>query len=219
MKTQNTFSTLFYTRLDRLNKDGAPLMLRITINGQARSTSLHRRVQPSQWNLSTQKVNGKTSEARELNLFIDNVKSKAVNAYTYLRNTGEHVTADLVKDHLLGRASGAHQGIISYYDQYIKELQGLVGISCSYALFQKNRKARNHFCDFLRSRHNCNDIPIGRLTHDHIQGFYAYLMSAKGHCHNSAVKCMGMFKKIVSRAFHSGWIKRDPFVRRQRKLD
>ena len=44
MKSKSTFSILFFLRQERENKNGAPLMLRVTINGKSAKTSLGIRV-------------------------------------------------------------------------------------------------------------------------------------------------------------------------------
>ena len=38
------------------------------------------------------------------------------------------------------------------------------------------------------------------------------MKSEKGHCHNTAVRALGFFKKITIRAIRSGWIRIDPFL-------
>jgi site-specific recombinase XerD len=212
MTTQQTFSVLFIIRGNRANKYGAPLILRITVNGKQRETSIHRRVPIDRWNKSTQRARGSSPELNELNLYIDNIKAKAVQAYSDLKNTEEFITVDMVMNRVLGKAEGGHQGVIELYDKYLEELEGLIGKSCSYTLFRKNRTGRRHLADFLKAKHSCSDIPIAKFTNDHVNGFYLYLKAEKGHCHNTAVRALGFFKKITIRAIRSGWIKIDPFL-------
>ena len=49
MKSKSTFSILFFLRQERENKNGAPLMLRVTINGKSAKTSLGIRVPSKDW--------------------------------------------------------------------------------------------------------------------------------------------------------------------------
>ncbi|MFA6084256.1 Arm DNA-binding domain-containing protein [Mucilaginibacter sp.] len=54
-----SFSLLFYVKSSKLSADGtAPIYLRITIDGQRIEISSKRRVIPSKWNTSAQKITG-----------------------------------------------------------------------------------------------------------------------------------------------------------------
>ena len=62
----NTFSTLFYLKDERCDKNGkAGLYLRITVDGRRASISLHRKIEPSKWNSRMNKLKGKGIEAEE----------------------------------------------------------------------------------------------------------------------------------------------------------
>lgn len=213
MKSKSTFSILFYLRLDRKNNNGAPLMMRVTINGKTSKMSLGVRVHPKNWDAKRSRCRLKAnSSGKELNIFIENTIAKCNRAFIRLADEYDVVTPSMVINTLLGRAEGKHKGIVEIYQNRVDELEKLIGKENSYALFQKNRTGMNHLKDFLRQNHNCNDLPISRFSHDHVVGFHAFLMSEKGQSHNTSVKCMALLKKITSRAFHSGWLTRDPFV-------
>ena len=70
--TKTTFNILFYLRLERKNKNGAPLMMRVTINGRSAKTALGIRVHQRTGTLkdldvaleSIQRVNESTSSLR-----------------------------------------------------------------------------------------------------------------------------------------------------------
>ena len=186
-------------------------MLRVTINGSSKATSIHRRVPERLWCTASNRVKGNSEQATALNLYIDNIKAKAVQAYSYVKNTEEFPTCDTVMDRLLGKSQGGQQGAIELFERHLYELQEQVGTSCSPSHFQKNVRIKNYLNEFLKSKHGYHDLPISKITNDHIQGFYAFLRSQKGHSHNTAVKNMRIFKKITNRAFRSGWIKMDPF--------
>jgi len=213
MKSKSTFSILFFLRQERENKNGAPLMLRVTINGKSAKTALGIRVPSKDWDVKRSRCRLREhTESKRINIFLENAVSKCNRAYTSLQDEYDVVTADMVINSILGRSEGKLQGIIEIYQKQVDEFESIIGKNSSYALFQKNRTAMNHLKSFLKSKHNCSDLPIVRFSHDHVVGFYRFLISEKGHSHNTAVKCMSMVKKVTSRAFHSGWIKKDPFI-------
>ena len=186
-------------------------MFRVTVNGKKKSTSVHRRVYEHLWCDKRSRVKGTNDAAASLNLYLDNIKSKAVQSYSDLKNVEEHVTADMVMNRILGRSEGGHQGIIELYTKYLEELHEQIGVSNSHTLWQKNQRVRRYLEEYLRKKHRSQDIPVARFTYDHVQGFYNFLKSEKRHSHNTAVKNLGLFKKITIRAFRSGWVKVDPF--------
>lgn len=186
-------------------------MLRLTVNGKSKATSVHRRVPEAHWCQKTMRAKGMKGDTGSLNLYLSNVRSKAVQAYSTLKNVEEHVSVDMVMNRLLGRTEGGQQGVIELYDKYIDELHGQVGASCSHTLWQKNKRVKKYLQEFLRNKCQCPDVPVAKFTFDHVQGFYAFLKADKKHSHNTAVKNMGLFKKIIIRAFRSGWVKMDPF--------
>ena len=188
-------------------------MMRVTINGKSSKTSLGIRIHPEDWDVKKSRSRrGKFTEDKRVNIFIENSLSKANRAYTSLLDDYDVVTADMVINQLLGRNEGKHQGVVEYYDKYVNELEVLIGKSCSYTLWRKNKTLMKYLVQYLKTKHKSSDIPLTRFSYDHVVGFYNFLRSNKLHAHNTAVKYMTLFKKIITRAFHSGWIKRDPFL-------
>ena len=106
-------------------------MLRVTINGSSKATSIHRRVPERLWCTASNRVKGNSEQATALNLYIDNIKAKAVQAYSYVKNTEEFPTCDTVMDRLLGKSQGGQQGAIELFEKHLYELQEQVGTSCS----------------------------------------------------------------------------------------
>ena len=186
-------------------------MLRITINGKLKESSVHRRIPVELWCAKANRAKGTSVQANEINLYLGNIKARAVQAYSDLKNVEDHVTTDMVMNCVLGRSEGGHQGIIELYEKYLNELHEQINVSNSHTLWQKNQRVKRYLQEFLKKKHHCQDLPVARFTYDHVHGFYNYLKSEKRHSHNTAVKNLGLFKKITIRAFRSGWVKADPF--------
>tara|TARA_R110000868_G_scaffold68570_1_gene202719 strand:- start:17161 stop:17436 length:276 start_codon:yes stop_codon:yes gene_type:complete len=74
---QNTFSILFYPKQSDVDKEGkSPIYMRITVNGKRSEVSIQRKIEVSNWNLKAGKVRGTTSDVKNLNRFMDSIKSK-----------------------------------------------------------------------------------------------------------------------------------------------
>ncbi len=73
---QTTFSVLFYPRGNDIDKNGnVPIYLRITVNGKRSELSIKRKVQLSRWNSNVGKLRGTTTYVRELNRYMDSIKT------------------------------------------------------------------------------------------------------------------------------------------------
>lgn len=160
-------------------------MMRVTINGKSSKTSLGIRIHPEDWDVKKSRCRrGKFTEDKRVNIFIENSLSKANRAYTSLLDDYDVVTADMVINQLLGRNEGKHQGVVEYYDKYVNELEELIGKSCSYTLWRKNKTLMKYLVQYLKTKHKSSDIPLTRFSYDHVVGFYNYLRSDKLHAHN-----------------------------------
>ena len=59
------------------NLKQSPVYLRITIDGQRAELCSGREINPEQWNQKASKAIGKTEDIRELNIYLDSLRSKA----------------------------------------------------------------------------------------------------------------------------------------------
>ena len=134
MKSKATFSILFFLRQERENKNGAPLMLRVTINGKSAKTALGIRVPSKDWDVKRSRCRLREhTESKRINIFLENALSKCNRAYTSLQDEYDVVTADMVINSILGRSEGKHQGIIEIYQKQVDELESIIGKNSSYA--------------------------------------------------------------------------------------
>src|ERR1700748_2064787 len=76
---EHRISTLFYARKSKKNSGGlAPVYMRITVNGQRLEQSIQRFVDPAQWSAAAGRLKGNTTQARQLNLYLDTLSSKVL---------------------------------------------------------------------------------------------------------------------------------------------
>ncbi|MDX9774876.1 MAG: Arm DNA-binding domain-containing protein, partial [Petrimonas sp.] len=65
-----TFSVSYFLRLNKLYRNGeAPLLVRITYNGQRTEFTSNHRVKPEFWDQKSNKALGKTAYAKKVNGF------------------------------------------------------------------------------------------------------------------------------------------------------
>lgn len=92
MNGRNTFQLYFYVRKIRKDKKGkAPIYLRITCAGEQSTISINRSVTLSAWDAKRGYAKPKTTDAEEINPFLDLLKAKAYQVHRKLLDDGGNV--------------------------------------------------------------------------------------------------------------------------------
>ncbi|MFN2336936.1 MAG: Arm DNA-binding domain-containing protein, partial [Bacteroidales bacterium] len=69
---RRTFSIMFFIRRTKLRKNlEAPILLRITVNGERTDVSVQRTIRPEQWNSAKGCARTITQYGKDLNLYLD----------------------------------------------------------------------------------------------------------------------------------------------------
>ncbi|MFD1614211.1 phage integrase SAM-like domain-containing protein [Gelatiniphilus marinus] len=75
-----------------------------------------------------------------------------------------------------------------------------------------------HVTDYINLEYKTKDIPVKDVDHKFISGLEYYLKTERKCAHNTAIKYVTNFKKIVRIAFANDWISKDPFLNWKAKL-
>jgi hypothetical protein len=105
MKNRRTFSTVFYPRKDKADRNKlVPIYLRITVNGERAEIATGRRCRASKW--KNGRVAGSSTGAEELRLILNSLRAKVVAIYWELKAQKREVTAAGIKAVLSGKEWG-----------------------------------------------------------------------------------------------------------------
>ncbi|SDM21812.1 site-specific integrase [Kriegella aquimaris] len=207
----NSFSTLFYLKDERRDKNGkAGLYLRITVDGRRTSISLHRKIDPEKWDSRMNKLKGKTIEAEELNRFMTTIRHKVNKIQHQLIEEGSPFTVHDVKDKYLGKNAKLKM-LVKLFDEHNQQMKKLVGIEFALGTYKRYHTTRSHVSEYIKSEYGKNDIPIKDVDLKFIKGLEYFLKVTKACNHNSALKYVNNFKKIIRIAVGNDWISKDPF--------
>lgn len=81
---RNTFKVLFYVNGSKEKNGIVPIMGRVTINGTVAQFSCKQSIPKMLWDVKGNKAKGKSREARDINLALDNIKSQIIKHYQRL---------------------------------------------------------------------------------------------------------------------------------------
>ncbi len=209
---KNTFSTLFYPKRNDVNKSGeAPLYLRITINGKRCELSIKRKVELSKWDSSKELLKGKTTKNRELSIHMDNIRTRLFKLYDKLQEEDRDITAVLLKEAFLGKRK-PEKMLLEIFEEHNERVNRLVGKDFSAGTAERYRTTKKHVQEYIVKEYKKNDIPVKGVDHQFITGFEYYLKTIRKCGHNTAIKYVVNFKKIIRIAYANNWIPKDPFV-------
>ncbi|RIV31506.1 site-specific integrase [Flagellimonas lutimaris] len=207
----NSFAVLFYLKDKRLDKNGkAGLYLRLTVNGQRSVISLHRKIDPEKWDSRMNKLKGKGVEAEELNRFMSTVRHKINKIHHELVEEGEFFTVHDVKDKFLGNDKRVKM-LLELFDEHNQQMKKLIDIEFALGTYKRYHTTRNHVAEFIKTEFRKSDIPIRDVDLKFIKRFEFFLKTDKKCNHNSALKYINNFKKIIRMAVAHEWISKDPF--------
>ena len=217
--TRATFSVLFFIKRTKALKDGTiPIFARVTVNGQRTEFGLQHSIEENQWHAERGYVKGSSKEARELNSYLDFVKSKLLVTKRELEEMGKTTTAIILKNKYLG-IEDSGKTILEIFHEHNERCKGLINTDFSPGTIKRYQTTFNHVESFIRFKFKRKDLPLFEITPKFISDLEFYLKTEKKCCHNSAVKYMKNFKKIVRIALAYGWMKADPFINVTYHLD
>ena len=103
---------LFYVNGSKEKNGIVPIMGRVTINGTVAQFSCKRSIPKSFGMQKATRAKGKSVEARDTNLALDNIKAQIIKHYQRISDREAFVTAEMVRN--------AYQGIGSEYETLLR---------------------------------------------------------------------------------------------------
>ena len=105
---RSTFKVQFYVNGSKEKNGVVPIMGRVTINGSVTQFSCKLNIAKAMWDAKGYRAKGKSKEARDINLALDNIKAQIIKHYQRISDREAYVTAEMVRN--------AYQGIGTEYE-------------------------------------------------------------------------------------------------------
>lgn len=207
-----TFGLLFYLKKSKASASGTlPIYLRITIDGKRTEISTKRTIEIKKWSVEANKAIGRTEEIRELNAYLDSLVSKVYQCQRDLIQDNKEVTTETLKNKFLGIEEN-QVTLINLFKDHNKQVEKLIGNGYSAGTLERYKTVCKHLQEFMKHRYNVSDFRLNKINHKFITDFEFYLKSERECAHNSTIKYIKNFKKIVRIAIANDWIVKDPFL-------
>jgi site-specific recombinase XerD len=208
---KNKIVSHFYLKESKKDSKGeAPIYLRITVNGERAEISTNRRINPSIWDKTSERVVGRSEPARIINSVLINVLGKVEKHFSGLDVQDKRISVDQLISELKGK--GVNQmTIIQAYEYHLKNLEKLSGIDFAVATVKKYEYTLNSLKRFLKNEYGITDIRLRDLDHNFIERYHTYLRTTENLMHNSAAKSVKHLNRIISISITNKWILQNPF--------
>ena len=211
---EKNFGCFFYLKKRNQNATGEIyIFLRITVDSNFVDLSTKRKCFTQAWNAKAGRAEGKTDYAKSINTYLDTRQQKVFEAKRRLIEVDEEVTPAKIKDLMLGRKVQKEKYMLmEQFKLHNEQMKALVGSDFAPATLERYETSYKHTLHFLQSKYKVPDIDVEKLDYDFISGYEFWLKTVRKCDHNSTMKYLSNFKKIVNRCVKSGKLLRDPFV-------
>jgi integrase len=213
MNRVHTFSLL---PLIRNSKNGAltewALFLRVTVDGKRVEISTKQFIEPTQWNKKKGRVRGNSERARVINSTLETYENKARQHYQQLLAKGKWITAQMIKDAVLGKEN-RHHSLMNQFNKHVAEIGTRVSIDISKGTYQNYKATAKHLKAYLKHEFNTEDLFLNQLNHEFITGFEGYLKTVCLNQQNGTLKHIQRLRKVVTLAVKNDLLEKDPFGR------
>jgi hypothetical protein len=171
-----------------------------------------RNCDPTKWNAVAGRANPKTDVGKMLNPYLDTIQQKVFEAKRKLIETDKAVAAEAIKNLMMGKEKQTKRMLLQIFKYHNEQMKTLVGREFAPGTLVRYQTAYRHTQAFLKSRYNADDIEITKLDFEFIAEYEFWLKSVRKCDHNTTIKYLSNFKKIVRRCIQNSWLSRDPFI-------
>lgn len=207
MKSEHTFSILFFLKASRSNPDEGYIFIRITVDGKRVEVSFKRKISKQDWNSKKGCMKGTNEYNRVINNQIDEVRNKLYAHYHEIQRKGQLVTAQAIKDLFTGKTVKDHTllGLVSYHNQNHGNL-------LSWGSLKNYLTTEKYIKEFLEENFPSDDIYLKQLDFKFLKDFEFWLRDERPCNNNTVIKHIQRLRKIVNIAVANDWLTKDPFA-------
>ncbi len=212
-KMERSFGLFFHLKKNaKTEKQMFTVYMRVTIDGDNCEISSKRKCEPEKWNKIAGRMMGKGDAVWSFNAYLDTLQQKILEAKRKLIETDQALNAENVKNLLLEKSNQRKHMQMEIFKNHNNQMASLVGQEYAPGTLQRYETSFRHTQSFLRWKYKVADINISKLDFEFITDYEFWLKSMRKRSHNTTIKYLSNFKKIVNRCLRNGWLSKDPFL-------
>ncbi len=209
---EKSFSLLFYLKKPKNYLKGTmPIYMRITVDGVPKEISTGRQTDPDRWNANAGRIYGTKEDVKLLNVYLDTLQTKVYEVRRQLLERNEPITAERLKNILKGKDEKSKM-VMEVFQDHNDQMRSLINKDFSPNTLKRYNITFRHTQSFIEWKYRVSDLEIKKLNYEFVSQFEFWLKTFRNCDHNTAMKYISNFRKIVNGCIRNGWIDRDPFV-------
>lgn len=170
--------------------------MRLTLDGQRFELTTKRYCGPEKWNTASGRQNGTREQARLLNNYLKTLQAKVFEVRRQLIESDIPITAKAIKTKLSG-AGDKPNLILEAFQLHNVQVEKLVGIDYALGTLKRYETSLVHTREFIRWKYKAEDLDIKKLDYVFISDYEFWLKTIRKCDHNTTMKYLANFKKIV----------------------
>lgn len=211
IKRRSTFSLLFYINRTKVRKDGTcKLLCKVSIDAKSAPININAFVDPSLWNPETKRANGRSENARTVNLAIEKLTEKITGHYRHIRKSLGFVTAELVKNAVEGIGQKPFT-LLALFREHNEEFRKRVGVDRKEETYESYENSYNILASFVKKRKEKEDVALRSLDREFYDDFEIFLRTDREMKPKTVHEHLYRLKKMTKRAVSQGTLRRDPY--------
>lgn len=194
---KNRIVTHYYIKESKTDdKDLTPIYLRITINGTRAEISANRRVSISDWDKVTERVFGRSEQARTINAALTSLQNKVDKGFLILDDNDGWLKAKDLIDELRGRKADKVT-LLEAFKHHLSEMKKLIGTDYAPKTVVRYEVVLRSLEEYLERIYFLKDIKLIDLDARFLESYNTFLKGSKGLHHNTVVKNIKIIKRVI----------------------
>lgn len=208
---EKSFGLLFFLKQSQNQNDDRIIYMKITVDGKSKELSTKRKCDASKWNSHAGRAVGNKETIKELNNYLDVLENQVYQAKRKLIESNKEVSAQSVKDIMTGNYEKPRM-MLEIFKHHNDQMRALEGIDYAHGTIGRYEISLGHTRAFIAWKYGREDMDIRELDHEFISQYSFWLKTIRKCNHNSTVKYLANFKKIVLMCIKNRWLPGDPFA-------
>lgn len=203
---EKSFGLFFHLKKNKINNpQELPIYMRITVNGSFCEISTKRQCNPAKWDVKSGRCNGKSDSVKLLNAYLNALQHKVFETKKTLLETDKDITAESIKDMILGKETHKPKHmLLQIFQHHNDQMTALVSQEYAAGTLERYKTSYKHTEAFLKWKYKCADMDIAKLDFYFITEYEFWLKSVRKCDHNTTMKYLSNFKKIINRCLRNG---------------
>ena len=172
-----------------------------------------KKIEVENWDNGKQQAKGKSTEAKLLNAYLNQLRNKVYLKEIELMKRGFLITARLLRDAVVDKVEALNEKtLFQVFAEHNEEQKKLVGKGISKATYFISEYTDRLLKEFVKQKYKRTDLYLRELNIAFIQSFHTFLRTDKGMAQNSSTKHLKLLKKIANMAVANSHMTYNPFA-------